>query len=63
MVGDNLVVKREFENHPRLLNLLADLRQRLNPWLEAHPNLIGFGVEADGGGPGISVPSAGSPLH
>jgi DNA-binding transcriptional LysR family regulator len=63
MVGDNLVVKREFENHPRLLNLLADLRQRLNPWLEAHPNLIGFGIEADGGGPGISVPLAGSPLH
>jgi hypothetical protein len=57
MVGDNLVVKREFENHPRLLKLLADLRQSLNPWLEAHPDLIGFGGEPDGGGIGISVPS------
>ena len=43
MVGDNLVVKREFENHPRVLKLLADLRKRLNPWLIAHPEFIGFG--------------------
>ena len=43
VVGDNLVVKREFENHPRVLKLLADLRKRLNPWLIAHPEFIGFG--------------------
>jgi hypothetical protein len=47
MVGDNLVVKREFENHPRVLKLLADLRQRLNPLLEAHPEFIGFGGDAN----------------
>jgi DNA-binding transcriptional LysR family regulator len=47
MVGDNLVVKREFENHPRVLKLLADLRKRLNPLLEAHPELIGFGGAPD----------------
>jgi DNA-binding transcriptional LysR family regulator len=47
MVGDNLVVKREFENHPRMLKLLADLRKCLNPLLEAHPELIGFGDAVD----------------
>jgi hypothetical protein len=41
------VVKREFENHPRVLKLLADLRKRLNPLLEAHPELIGFGGAPD----------------
>ncbi len=42
-VGDNLVVKRQFADHPRLLQLLARLRQQLSPWLDAHPELIGFG--------------------
>lgn len=63
MVGDNLVVKREFANHPRLLKLLADLRKRLNPWLKAHPELIGFGGDIDGAGPGVSVASEAYSLH
>jgi DNA-binding transcriptional LysR family regulator len=40
LVGDNLVVKREYAEHPRLQQLLADLRQQLKPWLEANPELI-----------------------
>ena len=40
LVGDNLVVKREYAGHPRLLQLLAKLRERLRPWLEANPELI-----------------------
>ncbi len=39
-VGDNLVVKREYASHPRLLQLLATLRERLRPWLAANPELI-----------------------
>lgn len=39
-VGDNLVVKREYADHPRLRQLLAHLRQQLKPWLEANPELI-----------------------
>jgi DNA-binding transcriptional LysR family regulator len=58
MVGDNLVVKREFASHPRLLKLLADLRSRLHPWLKTYPELIGFGGHADGASPGIPVASA-----
>lgn len=38
-VGDTLVVQRRFSDHPRLLQLLAELRQRAAQLAERHPEV------------------------
>lgn len=39
VVGDTLVVRRDYENHPRLLNLLEHLRSRVTQLVEKYPEV------------------------
>jgi hypothetical protein len=37
--GDVLVVRREYSDHPRLLELKSTLFDRLKPWAASHPGI------------------------
>jgi hypothetical protein len=37
--GEALVVRRDWATHPRLLELAALLRRRLEPWAQRFPEL------------------------
>jgi DNA-binding transcriptional LysR family regulator len=38
--GEALVLRRDWQAHPRTLTLMALLRQRLSPWADRHPELV-----------------------